>query len=264
MLVIVLLIGTTISAYASTDLEKAVTGLPEFPKDATIQAIDDGNGVTYYIKSYIEEGTRKVEMTSEGSTDVVIITNDNMETFTVEKYSLVDEGALATSSDDMYIVDEKVINLDELSGECSSPADVSASLSYGAKTYEHYRDKYYYARGVSSYGNSYLKIGCVAEYDIKYWSLSDAKQAKCDDYTQEIRNVNNHKSNAIAASSVTTVALMCAALFAAPVITAEIAAALITVAVGFYGYSGQQVFAMTEDYYDAVDIYAVIKTYPHL
>jgi len=256
-----LLTTTTLNSFANIQADDCDVSLPAVPKDASIKTVSDGNGCNYYIKSFLEGDATKVVITSDLNTDVVILTNDNMEELTVEKYILEDSNAASTSLDDDYSVVEDQYLLDESVDQ----SDAFASLTYGNSIYDTYRGKYYYAWGKSSYGNTYLKVGNVAAYNLKYWSLSTSQQSRCNAYTQEIKDVRAHIYNAIFAlrgESATVYAILGVVLvFAVTVPPAAIELAVGT-ALGITGFAVKQVLDARADYIDAAELYSIIKTYP--
>lgn len=262
ILTVCLLTATTFSSYASTEIDET-TGLPEIQDHVILQTIETADGDTYYIKSNIVDGVRMVEVSSDLNTDVIIVTNDNMEELTFATYSLEDDGINSTPLDDMYSIDEQTYSMDELVDQ----TEASGSIYYEKTYYETYKSKYYYAIGRSSYGNSYMSIGGVGRYDIKYWALSYTQQRKCDAYTQEIRNVRTHTNNAavyFAGVGVSVDAALIIAVGFSIVVPEAVIIAAVLAALGVAGSGVRQILDARADYFDAVAIYSIIRTYPHL
>lgn len=261
LLTVSLLTATSLKSFAEVNGDDSVASLPDVPKGASVTSVSDENGSTYFIKSYKEGDTTKVIVTSDVTTDVVVLTNDNMEELTVEKFILEESNNSSSTQDDEYFVVEDTFLLDESVNQ----SDAFASLAYGNTVCDTYKGKYYYAWGTSAYGNTYLKIGSGATYNLKYWAMSTGQQARCNSYTQEIKDVRAHIYNSIfalrgeAAAVYSILGIVLVFAITCPPAAIEVAVAT---ALGITGYAVKQVLDARADYIDAAELYSIIKNYP--
>ncbi len=147
-------------------------------KDVEITAFDVECG----RKIVIEKKDKKYE----------IIINNQAEEVTTTEYSYVGKSFFGTKK-----YEEKKSNV--ISTKEKNIGELISQISWNSKTRCKWCNNYYYCWGTSKYGNTYLKIGCKANYKIKYYSLASWKKDMCkNDYVGNIKKSNTAYNKALA------------------------------------------------------------------
>lgn len=137
-----------------------------------------------------------------------------------------------------------------------------AQMTYATPVKIKITGNYYYSWGTSKYNNTYLKIGCKANYRLKYYALSAAKQNKCDAYVDAIKSSNRYYNTAIATGGTGMVAIIVGAILLMPVTLgiSDVIALLVAITGGSVGLVTLLVNSY-HDYQDAAEYYEIIKAY---
>lgn len=149
------------------------------------------NGTEYDITAYDVTNGRKVIVETNNEKYEISVNKENEE-ICMTKYK--DAGKTFWGSKKYEKVNEKVVSTDT-----ENIGELVSQMSWDSKTRCKWCTNYYYCWGNSSYGNTYLKIGCKANYRIKYYSLSPWKKDTCkNDYVGNIKKSNSACNKALA------------------------------------------------------------------
>lgn len=141
----------------------------------------------------------------------------------------------------------------------------SQAISYGSKTKSLIGDDYWYCYG-SEGAKTYMKIGCVAQYRIRTDNLSATKEAKCDDYANNIKKSNSAylKGMAYAGGSGAVFGIILGLVTANIAFPPSVIVSIVIATVG--GGGGITLCVMSlidsfEYYSNAKDLYTTIRAY---
>lgn len=208
-------------------------------------------GKDYHILAYDTNNGRNITITCENEKYEIVIDNTNQEVVT-EEFELT--GKTFWGKDNYELVDKNIIDVSEE----KDSATLFAQMSWNSKTKCLWdsNNEYYYRWGTSKYGNTYLKIGCKANYRLKYYKLKSWQKDMCkNDYIQSIKDCNTYYKTALALGAAADIA-------AAASIIAAIGTGGISVIVSALGCGTAFATAAINAhsaYTDAGEAYAVIK-----
>ncbi|MBE5925386.1 MAG: hypothetical protein E7270_00120 [Lachnospiraceae bacterium] len=218
------------------------------------------DGVEYVMYATENNGERSVEVLNTETKDKfeASVTKDFSE-YKYEEYEYKGRTWFGAS---------KYKKTEEISEDLTKYRDddkVEAQYSWSKKKKDGWSKKYWYQAGASSYGNEYMKIGCVASYRIPVYKLSDAKQKKCKSYQEDIKDSIEYRTLSIAALAGTGLGfdVLVTVIAALGVATLGVGA-IVTIVVALVGVGGNGVVNAVKcykEYLNIEDTYAIIKTY---
>lgn len=175
LLSLVMVLSGTISVFADEG------NLVEQNEKNSSQYIIGEDGFKYCIKTEIADNGNKVVSISSNKNDIRY----------VETIDFLDESIKVDEYRGVDLLSTTIVSMEDLSGD----NHVSTPFAYGSKVKEKSEGKYWYQNGtktVSGKTKAFVKIGCIATYEINYTDASSKAQTAFDNYTSYLRKANTN------------------------------------------------------------------------
>lgn len=173
----------------------------------TYSQVINVNNTEYDITAYdVADGRNVIVETADKKYEILV--DKKNEEICLTQYKYMGTSFLGTKKYDK--TNEKIVSTDD-----ENIVELVSQMSWGSKTTCKWCTNYYYCWGNSKYGNTYLKIGCKADYSLKYYSFEQWKKDMCkNDYVGNINKSNNAYNKALASGTAADIAAASALLAA--------------------------------------------------
>lgn len=213
------------------------------------------NGITYTVQTWKSGNKEHITVRTDKDPDYLeLIVNTTNKTINKENYDYKGKGLFGERK-----YDKKSETIDCSVYENPDANNVSLqSITWQKKYYESWKNDYWYMRG-TDISKTYIRIGCVATYEIRRDTLTDYNNTQIDTYTSAILASRAAMNKAIAADGLGILA--CVAGIVACMIFMPIGL-IIAAVVGACGGGAELVYFLVDSYnqYEiAKDQYGAIK-----